>query len=127
MTLLQYKCLKRKCSACCGPVSIPKAIVEKHKALLPVDAHFYDMEDENLVVTKETGPQCGFLNENSHSCLIYEDRPTICRDYGTTDELPCPFLLPNGCKRSRQDARATQKRIDKEVDKTIARFSIRGD
>lgn len=127
MTLLQYNCLKRKCSACCGPVRIPRAIVEKHKALLPGDAVFFDMENGNLVVTKKTWPQCGFLNENSHSCLIYEDRPTICRDYGTTDDLPCPFLLPNGCKRSRQDARATQKRIDKEFNKTLARMIKRGD
>ena len=127
MTLLQYNCLKRKCSACCGPVSIPKAIVDKHRALLPVDAVVFDMEDGNLVVTKKDGPQCGFLNQNSESCLIYEDRPIICREYGTTDELPCPFLLPNGCKRSRQDARATQKMIDREVDKTLARITKRSD
>jgi len=65
------------CHDCCGPVTtssyemafLPLKSEEQHEAAL-----------ENL--------SCPHLGETG--CHVYEDRPLICRLFGTTPNLPCP-------------------------------------
>ncbi len=40
------------------------------------------------------GESCPYLDLKTKRCTVYERRPLICRLYGMTEELPCPF----GCK-----------------------------
>lgn len=65
------------CHDCCGPVTtsseemarLPRKSVEEQEAAL---------SELNCV---HLGPQ---------GCTVYEERPLICRLFGTTPRLPCP-------------------------------------
>ena len=72
---------KSGCSDCCGIAPIIKEEAEKlgvNGSLLPFD--------ENM--------RCKYIGENG-GCTIYEDRPFICRLFGTT--LDPALICPHGC------------------------------
>ena len=78
----------------------PKEIWEKHKdkAQYPVDVAVFGDE---VGVTPSGKPtlDCVFLSK-VRKCLIYEDRPKICREYGSR-KCPCPYFTENGVWASR--------------------------
>lgn len=85
---------KQGCHDCCGPVTTSA----EEMAWLPVKtSQERDAALEQL--------SCPHLGENG--CQVYEDRPLICRLFGTTPSLACP----NGCKPSTM----TAPHIEKEV------------
>jgi Fe-S-cluster containining protein len=47
---------------------------------------------------------CPFLDEN-YRCVIYSDRPWICKLFGTKEVkgLKCPYLKTDGSKRGREE------------------------
>ncbi len=49
-----------------------------------------DIAQASGVVTSLDAINCAFLDTN-YGCLIYEDRPSICRMYGRKDLMPCRF------------------------------------
>jgi Fe-S-cluster containining protein len=82
------------CHDCCGPVTTSA----EEMARLPrkSDAH----RDQALAEFN-----CPHLGE--HGCEAYQERPLICRLFGTTAQLPCP----NGKGPSKQ----TDVKIEKQV------------
>lgn len=60
---------------------------------------------------------CVFLDRKTKLCKIYEDRPQICRDFGTGKDLllQCPFLKPNGKPRSE----AMKKRFKRQTGRIV--------
>ena len=42
--------------------------------------------------------RCAFLVLGQ--CSIYKDRPDVCRDYASRDELPCMYIHPEAAKDS---------------------------
>jgi Fe-S-cluster containining protein len=88
----KFKC-QPGCNACCGPVplctkeaAVLKEIVKDNpdRSLLEGLNSFMTPVDSNL--------NCKF--SSAKGCTIYEDRPFMCRLYGTTEALKCPL----GCK-----------------------------
>jgi len=111
------------CTAnCCGCVEIPKGVYEKNKQkaqrqvseLLELDGGVYPMTTEF---------KCIFLSRD-YQCVIYEDRPEVCRLYQKTEELPCPFLR-NGNLRSPAGMRRTERIINHHVDYALKRMRNR--
>lgn len=85
------------CHDCCGPV---KASSEE-MARLPVKS---DAEHDVALAALS----CPHLGENG--CQVYDDRPIICRLFGTTPRLACP----NG--------RRPDDMIDTRIEAKIDRF-----
>ncbi|WP_417778458.1 YkgJ family cysteine cluster protein [Stutzerimonas xanthomarina] len=87
------------CHDCCGPVTasseemacLPHKSVAEHDAAL---AHW----------------NCVHLGPNG--CEVYEQRPLICRLFGTTASLPCP--------RGRGPETRTAPEVEKQVHQLIA-------
>ena len=66
-----FKC-KEGCTECCGPVP------------------FSAWEQAQVKVEPgRLGRPCPYLGETG--CLIYENRPLMCRLYGTVPEMKCPY------------------------------------
>ena len=68
---------KEGCHDCCGPVTASSDEV----ARLPIKT---DKEHEEALAEFN----CVYLGENG--CEVYDERPLICRLFGTTPNLPCP-------------------------------------
>ena len=65
------------CSGCCGPISMSEWEAKQ------IDYIEIDLEGDNI--------GCPYLKDNR--CSIYNDRPIICRLFGTIQILTCP----HGC------------------------------
>jgi hypothetical protein len=65
------------CHDCCGPVTTSS----EEMARLPVKS---DAEHEAALANLS----CPHLGKNG--CMVYSERPLICRLFGTTPQLPCP-------------------------------------
>jgi hypothetical protein len=65
------------CHDCCGPVLASSA----EMARLP---EVSEAQREKALPNWD----CAHLAE--HGCSVYEERPLICRMFGTTPRLPCP-------------------------------------
>jgi Fe-S-cluster containining protein len=127
--------LKLKCkAACCGPFPIQADLWErlKHKAerqiisvkrfISPiltkafVEGKIDAEEAEHVYVETELDPElkchrCPFLSYD-YKCNIYDDRPFVCREFGTESNImmKCGYQDKDGRERSRQQRRA----IDRE-------------
>jgi len=87
------------CHDCCGPVTASS----EEMARLPVKSdaeHDAALDELNCV---HLGP---------NGCEVYDQRPLICRLFGTTPRLPCP----NG----RGPEQMIEPRIEKQIHQLIA-------
>jgi hypothetical protein len=103
---------------CCGPVPIKKNIYEKnkHKCARPV-IHERFVEDD--MILPETGEKyCTFLSP-SFTCLIYEDRPNVCKLFGKIPSplMQCPFMDTAGKKRSKPERARVEKEFSDALNK----------
>ncbi|MDO9163945.1 MAG: YkgJ family cysteine cluster protein [Methylococcaceae bacterium] len=71
-----FEC-KQGCHDCCGPVTASS----EEMARFPVKS-----DEEHEVALAEYN--CPYLGDNG--CQVYDERPLICRLFGTTQRLPCP-------------------------------------
>lgn len=69
---------------------------EKHRHLITVEVDEVKAHNKIIPLTKDR--VCPFLIEKI--CAVYEERPPICKDFGQTSELPCPFVKPDGTIRN---------------------------
>lgn len=82
---------QRKCQECCGPVMMTR--LEARRLLevkcdtvpLKIGMGFFPRRSTNALV-------CPLLKNGE--CSVYSRRPAICRLWGLTEELRCPF----GCE-----------------------------
>ena len=87
------------CHDCCGPVTASA----EELARLPVKSvaeHDAALAEFNCV---HLGPQ---------GCTVYEERPLICRLFGTTPSLPCP--------RGRGPEEPVAAEVEQQVHRLIA-------
>jgi len=71
-----FEC-KPGCHDCCGPVTTSS----EEMARLP-----FKTNAQHEAALKEWN--CVYLGPNG--CEVYEERPLICRVFGTTPRMPCP-------------------------------------
>lgn len=87
------------CHDCCGPVTASS----EELARLPVKT---DAEHDAALANYDCvhlGPQ---------GCTVYEQRPLICRLFGTTASLPCP--------RGQRPDTPTEAAVERQVHRLIA-------
>ncbi len=120
-----FECIKN-CGECCGLVPFQEdtilnnidKIQVKPTETVNIDAEkqydgsiqkdiMYPMTDDGL---------CIFLRRKDMKCMIYNDRPDVCKKYGTIQELPCPYINYNGNKRSPAKVKRIQRQINHDVD-----------
>lgn len=87
------------CHDCCGPVTASS----EEMARLPVKS-----DAEHAAALAEWN--CVHLGANG--CQVYDQRPLICRLFGTTPSLPCP--------QGRGPQAPTEPRIEQQVHNLIA-------
>jgi Fe-S-cluster containining protein len=85
------------CHDCCGPVTASSEEVSR----LPEKT---DQEHQDALAEYN----CPYLGENG--CEVYDERPLICRLFGTTPRMPCP------------NNRAPEEMIDERIEKRIHDF-----
>ena len=95
-----FKCIVG-CHDCCGPVTASSEEV----ARLPVKT---DAEHETALADYN----CVYLGK--HGCEVYNERPLICRLFGTTPRLLCP----NGKRPVYMIDRQTDQEIDQFLKQT---------
>jgi Fe-S-cluster containining protein len=108
-----------KCNAdCCGIFAFGGYWWDKHKdkAVGLLDIVLVHTAPR-LYIAKTYDRHCCFLNRDDFSCIVYNDRPYICRAFGRSEDpmLQCPYLHPNGTLRSEDEIRAKKEEIDASV------------
>jgi len=111
---------REKCGECCGCIPIPLEIYSKNKHLIDNKIELIQTLENEVYIITDNG-LCVFLDENKR-CQIYNDRPKVCRDYGTIEELLCPYIKMNGRQRTETGIRTTKRKIDCEVSDSIKRL-----
>ena len=106
-----FEC-KKNCGLCCGPVPIKKETYEKNIA--KAQTHVLTDLGTHVLALQGVTAKCAFLTDEM-KCAIYEERPAVCRIFGQTDALPCPFLTKEGCLRNRKSRRKVEKLEDKRL------------
>jgi DNA-binding CsgD family transcriptional regulator len=77
------------CGQCCGPVPIDRYKWKYLSGKLQREPKFIkDYIGNTVLPITETG-DCVFLTPEK-TCAIYEERPEVCRLFGTIKELECP-------------------------------------
>ena len=124
---MTFEC-KENCGECCGIVPIKKEIWEKNLAKAQKRIkEVVEIRGDVYVITDDV--KCVFLSKRK-KCVIYEDRPQICRNYGVgiNDALSCPYMKPNGRPRSPGMVKRIQRRINHDVDAKMKRIEkLKGD
>ncbi len=90
--MIDWETICKGCGACCGPVPFGRDFLMEN-------AHLYQEQPVMLQHWPrcETAPiteslECVFLDKGTKRCLVYDNRPEVCRLQGTIPELPCPRL-----------------------------------
>jgi Fe-S-cluster containining protein len=79
-------------SSCCGLFPLPAKLFNRHQHKAQKPYRIVETADHIIPLTEDGW--CIFLNDKKR-CVIYNDRPNICRMYG---EIPNPRLQ---CSRMR--------------------------
>ena len=122
---MPFKCLP-DCGKCCIAVPIPKQVFAKHRRRCQVELQgVRDMGSEVVPDTKDH--LCVFLDRETKQCTIYDDRPEMCRLFGTKDspDLGCSYVHPSGKPRSRAERRRIQRETVKGMENLLLAQSPR--
>lgn len=122
------QCLPRCKADCCrGPIPMPRALLEKHKPVRPllrvddigggmvialaVDETQSTANPKPLYVEDQGSGQlvfgcCPFLGFDNR-CTVYEDRPDVCREFGSESSIfmTCSYQASDGRVRARPERR----------------------
>jgi Fe-S-cluster containining protein len=91
------------CSACCGPVPLCSKEASVLKDLVKDNPDKSLLEGLNSFMTP-TDPDLNCKFSSAKGCTVYENRPLMCRLFGTVESLKCPL----GCAPSRYLTRAEE-------------------
>lgn len=123
-----FKC-KEKCSApCCGAIVIEIELETKHMDKIKSSPRYpcERMHVSNSVAYLTEDLKCIFLNKEN-KCSIYEDRPEVCRLYGTRPNLQCPYVHMDGRLRTKRESRMIKSIIGAQIDLTMEHIKKRGE
>jgi len=87
---------------CCGIIPLTKDLIENYKDKFQVkQTEILGKGSVRAVGTEDF--HCVFMNRETKLCAIYDDRPEVCRLFGTKEGiqkkglgLACPHFKPNG-------------------------------
>ena len=112
-----FEC-KENCGECCGIIPFPKELAKKTEHLAQVKPTKVIQNQGNLYILTED-MKCVYLNRETKKCMIYKDRPRICRVYGLIPACPCPYFKITGEKRALWEKQLIQTQINATVDRAI--------
>ena len=90
---LNWKKICKGCGECCGPVVFRTAFYESNRDKIQTPP-ISETRDEprpgfpGMTLPITESKSCVFLDSNKR-CVIYENRPYICKMYGTVPDLKC--------------------------------------
>ena len=100
---------------CCGNTILPMELIEKNRDKFQVKSikeSKADFDEGPILFCETEDDKCVFLNRETIRCMIYKDRPDICKRFGLDKNdmlMQCPFLKPNGNIRSPAKQRRYQR------------------
>lgn len=91
-----------RCGRCCGPVPFDKKwfnsnlnkLQETSFEAIPGTIQLIDSRtiiETETITPVTTSFNCVFLTPEKR-CAVYEERPALCRLFGTIPELTCPYV-----------------------------------
>ena len=111
---MEFKC-KANCGECCGVIPLNPQLVLNNVDKIQVEPiETIELGGEAVPMTEDG--LCIFLRREDKQCMIYDERPSVCRKYGLNDELPCPYIRPNGYPRSPAKVKRMQRQINHDID-----------
>ena len=90
-----FKC--RQCGRCCCPVILTAKMFERFKHLAQRKYKLIKLSNHDVLPDNDE-ETCIFFDPNNN-CVIYKDRPKVCRIYGVHKELPCINQSPKNAKK----------------------------
>jgi len=113
-----FDCLKNGCgkAVCCGNIGFTKECWDRNKQKVQVSNFVVTPLPSGDLFVETPNNVCVFLDRQTKKCVIYEDRPNICKMYGTKEILPCPFLLPDGSPRPAEKMKDWENAFNKTLD-----------
>lgn len=107
---------------CCGIMIFDKSFLEKFKDKIQ-GKPMKIIEKGDSATYLYDDCRCPFLDRTALRCAIYEDRPEICRIYGTgkpnDPRILCPFFKPNGNAWSEAKRKQLERIRDRMVKVTL--------
>jgi len=116
---MEWRCIEGCKSECCGIVPIPKKLAKKYEKMAQADAVKIMAWGENQIVILTNDKFCIFLDRNTRKCVIYSERPDVCKKYGLIEDLQCQYVDTRGKIRTPAKQRRMLRHINREVGKTI--------
>jgi Fe-S-cluster containining protein len=116
---MEWKCVEGCKAECCGIVPIPKELAKKHEEKAQVKAVEIMPFSNSDIVPMTKDAFCIFLDRDTKKCVIYEERPDVCRKYGLIEDLQCQYIDVRGKTRTPAKQRRMLRHINREVGKTI--------
>lgn len=112
-----------ECQAmCCGIISFPPEFVEKNKLLFQVKTDIKVVAAPPIGVKVQTPDgQCVFLDRETWKCVIYEDRPKICKEFGQSPKLLCPYFNMKGVLRTPRESKRVIGYMDRVITERVGR------
>ena len=108
--ILNWTIICSGCGECCGPVPFTEKFLLENAHLYQEQPLYLDDCFEGLFVPITKSLSCVFLDKVTKRCLVYGNRPEVCRLQGTIPQLPCShiqepakFMMPSGVPRSDKD------------------------
>jgi hypothetical protein len=105
---------------CCGIMIFQKEFIEKFKDKMQGKPE-RTIEQGNSITYIYQDCRCPFLDRINLKCVIYEDRPMICRIYGTGKDprILCPYFKPNGNPWSEAKRKQLERIRDRMISRTL--------
>jgi len=111
---MTFNCLEN-CGFCCVCVPLKKEILMKNQDKFQRNLVKLAQVPSGEIIPYTEDMKCIFLNKEN-VCMIYPDRPQLCKDFGVKKlKVECPFLSTAGNKRSV----AKQKQLTRKFNQSI--------
>lgn len=112
---------KNSCGECCGIISISKELAKRTEHLAQVKPKkIIENGNDIWVITEDLF--CIYLNRKTKRCAIYDERPEVCRNYGSIPALPCPYFREDGTRRDKIERTAIQIKINQQIDNILEKI-----
>jgi Fe-S-cluster containining protein len=85
---------------------------------------FGDKEGE-IVLPLTEDMRCPFLDRKAFKCVIYENRPFICRVFviSSARGLQCYYMKPDGTKRGKKDREKRIKECEEQMNRIVGNIN----
>jgi Fe-S-cluster containining protein len=110
-----------KCKAeCCGPCPIPAPLYRRHRHRVAHEPAHEVLDGDGYMLAVDANGMCVFLGDD-YRCAIYDDRPPVCRLFGTGCHplMECIWQAPDGRERGRVERRQMERRLGPVIDRFL--------